>query len=74
MSMFIKNWDHAVRLFNNGRLTGDDLVLYADQLAPAHCDEARWLAEGLILADEDDVPLSPEQVRLMEQAVGDHTF
>lgn len=39
-----KNWDHAVRLFRNGRISGPDLVLYADQIAPAYCNEARQLA------------------------------
>jgi hypothetical protein len=39
-----ENWNHAVRLFRNGRLSGDYLVCYADQVAPTYSDEARRLA------------------------------
>ena len=40
-----RNWPHALLLFRSGRLSGDDLILFADQCAKAHSDEARRIVK-----------------------------
>lgn len=57
--MFIKNWDHALRLYNNGRLSGDDLILYADQMATQHVYEARQYVAMDKAVDETLAQLYP---------------